>query len=250
MTNTLVKITGWPATILHGDPSVFDRWRWIRRQLLHGSVRTLDAGCGSGAFTMYAARCGNEAVGISFDDRNNLIATERSRLLGLTNIRFITADLRKLDEISENLGKFDQIICTEVIEHILNDRKLLADLSSLLKSGGRLILTTPFKHGRPIHGDRISDTEDGGHVRAGYTHEEIRDMFAQAGLEVAGEACMCGVITQSLMEVMRRLEPIGRTFAWAATFPLRIFQAVDVPVTRAARYPFYIIGVVGIKRHV
>ncbi len=112
MTNTLVKITGWPATILHGDPSVFDRWRWIRRQLLHGSVRTLDAGCGSGAFTMYAARCGNEAVGISFDDRNNLIATERSRLLGLTNIRFITADLRKLDEISENLGKFDQIICT------------------------------------------------------------------------------------------------------------------------------------------
>lgn len=247
MRNALVKAIGWPATILHGDPCVFDRWRWIRRQLLPGALRTLDAGCGSGAFTMYAAKIGNEALGLSFNEENNRLATERARLLGLAKVKFMTADLRKLDQISDGLGKFDQIICTEVIEHILNDRKLLHDLSELLKSGGRLILTTPFKNGRPIHGDKVSEFEDGGHVRVGYTHEEIRALFSEAGLKVITEDYLSGLVTQKIMELMRRLAPAGWTPAWAATFPLRVLQPADSVLTMATGYPFYVIAAVGTK---
>jgi cyclopropane fatty-acyl-phospholipid synthase-like methyltransferase len=247
MRNTLVRVVGWPATILHGDPSVFDRWRWIRRQLLPGPLRTLDAGCGAGAFTLYAAKIGNEAIGLSFDDENNRIAAERAHLLRLANVKFLTADLRRLEEVSQDLGKFDQIICTEVIEHILDDRKLLRDLSGLLKNGGRLILTTPFKHGRPIFGDKVSEIEDGGHVRVGYTHEEIQAMFNEMGLELITQDYICGVVSQKIVELMRRLSSIGHKFDWAITFPLRIFQPADVILTKATGYPFYVIGALGIK---
>ena len=51
----LVRALGWRAVLLYHDPVAFDRWLWIRRRLLPGPVRTLDAGCGNGAFAMYAA---------------------------------------------------------------------------------------------------------------------------------------------------------------------------------------------------
>lgn len=247
MRNALLRVVGWPATVLHGDPAIFDRWRWLKRHLRPGPLRTFDAGCGSGAFTLYAAKIGNEAVGVSFDEAKNSLAAARARILGLHNTRFITADLRQLDQLSSSLGEFDQIICCEVIEHIRNDTKLLADLTNLLKNGGRLILTTPYKNGRPIYGDTVSEIEDGGHVRVGYTHEEMIGLFTGAGLEVTVQEYVSGVVTQKIVDIMRRLSPIDDKLAWAATFPLRVFQTVDSALTRATGYPFYFIAMVGVK---
>jgi ribosomal protein L11 methylase PrmA len=71
MRNIFIRLMGWRAAIFHGDPTVYDRWKWLRRYLSHGALRTLDVGCGSGAFTMYAAKIGNESVGLSFNDSNS-----------------------------------------------------------------------------------------------------------------------------------------------------------------------------------
>src|SRR4030043_683963 len=105
-----LKIFGWKATIMAGDPSTLDRWKWIRRHLQKGSLRTLDAGCGSGSFTMYAAKIGNIAIGISHDVKNNTKARNRAKMFGITNIQFLLIDLRDLHLSTEQLGKFDQII--------------------------------------------------------------------------------------------------------------------------------------------
>ncbi len=219
----------------------------MKRHMLSGPIRTLDAGCGSGAFTMYAAKLGNDTLGISFDEANNRLAAERAQLLGLNNVRFITGDLRNLDQMGGSLGKFDQIICSEVIEHLFNDQKLLDDLSALLKPGGRLILTTPYKHGTPIPGDKLSVVEDGGHVRVGYTHEELRQMFARAGLAVLAQDYISGIVTQKIIGAMRRLTTVNARIAWALTFPLRIFIPLDPFLTRAMAYPYYIVGTLGVK---
>ena len=42
-------------------------------------------------------------------------------------------------------GFFDVVIATEIIEHLDQPQKLLAEANRVLKSGGRLILTTPVK---------------------------------------------------------------------------------------------------------
>ncbi|MDP3956654.1 MAG: class I SAM-dependent methyltransferase [bacterium] len=250
MKNILIKCIGYPATIIHGDCAVLDRWFWLRKNLLPGNLRTLDAGCGSGAFTMYAAKIGNEAVGISFDERNNKVATERAKMLGIKNIKFLDGDLRKLDQMSENLGIFDQIICCETIEHIINDQKLISDFAALLRPGGRLILTTPYKEYKPMVGDGrgVSTWEDGGHVRWGYTHKEMASLMENAGLEIKKEEYITGFISQQLINLERILCGLNYVLAWALVFPFRVLQLLDPFISKIINYPHLCIGVVAVKK--
>lgn len=251
MENTLVRLLGWKATILHGDPTVADRWEWSRDHLQSGPFRTLEAGCGTGAFSLYAARRGNRVLGLSFNERNNQVATERARILGLTNVEFRQVDLRRLDEHVSSLGLFDQILCLETIEHLVEDLRLLGNLSVLLKPGGRLLLTTPFKDHHPLIGeypDREyrSTVEDGGHVRFGYTEAELRDLFQKAGMEITRVDFLSGYISQKLYVLQCHLDRVlPHKIVWLATFPLRALRALDPWVSRRLRYPALSIAVIG-----
>lgn len=242
----LVTAIGWRSTVLHGDPCVFDRWLWLRGQLQSGPLHTLDAGCGSGAFSFYAATIGNECVGISFCAEAVETARRRAALLGLERARFIVGDLRELNAF--DLDGFDQIICTETIEHIRDDKKLIADFAAILKPGGKLLLTTPFKHYRPLFGDNVHEREDGGHVRTGYTHQELRALLDSCGMDTAYEGFISGVVSQKLTNLMRIAARVNYRLAWAMTFPLRGLQALDRPLTLLTRYPYLSVAVVGVKR--
>ena len=251
--NILVNIIGYSATILHGDTAVFDRWVWLRRNLKKGELRTLDAGCGSGAFGMYAAKIGNEVVGISFDERNNMVATERAKILNIKRISFITGDLRRLDEISERVGIFDQIICFETIEHIIGDRKLIKDFFDILRPNGRLLITTPYKfYLKHLLGDdkaRLSTYEDGGHVRWGYTHEEIENIFEEAGFILEKKEYTSGIISQLIIALHRFVQRrTNYKIAWVVIFPFRIFTILDPVIMKIFKFPYLSIAVIGRKK--
>ena len=211
-----------------------------------------DAGCGSGSFAIYSATRGNETVGISYDKSQLQTARSQSSTLGIGNLAFFLADLRDLDQISLQLGAFDQVICFETIEHILDDDKLIGDLGTLLIPGGQLLLVTPSRQCRPMLGDRVSDTEDGGHVRWGYTHYELQTLLRRHGLEVVVAEYVSGVISQQITNLFRVLS-LGRagstwaTIAWLLTFPLRTFQFFDPALTKLLNYPHMSVAVVGSK---
>lgn len=253
MENALIRVLGWRATILHGDPTVADRWEWVKANLQAGPVWTLEAGCGTGAFSLYAARLGNHTIGLSFNERNNRVAAHRARLLKLPNVEFRQADLRELETLAPSLGLFDQVICLETIEHLLDDRKLMRSLSALLKPGGRLLLTTPFKDHHPLIGEPAdreyrATVEDGGHVRFGYTEAELRALFSEAGLDVVRVDFLSGYVSQGLYTMICRLDQrIPHRLAWALTFPLRVLRKLDRAVTGWLSYPALSIAVVGRK---
>jgi SAM-dependent methyltransferase len=248
MNDLLVRLFGWRALTFQGDPLVGDRSRWLQRHLRAGPLRTLDAGCGNGAFSFLAARRGNTVLGLTFADFEVQKDTRRAALLGLSDrVEFRQADLRKLDELAPGIGTFDQIIALEVIEHILDDRKLVRDLAGVLKPGGRLYLSTPYKHYRRLYREYLSETEDGGHVRWGYTPEELRAILTEAGLVVEREDFLCGVASQQVTNLMRVLDRVHPRLAWAAGLPFRPLVAVDPILTRVTRYPWMTVGVVAVK---
>ena len=245
MTDYMLRVIGWPLILRFGDPLVMDRWRWLRTRLASGPIRTFDAGCGNGCFSLAAAAQGNQVVAGSYDAGPIEKATRRARLFGLNNVEFIAIDLRELDRRAGELGLFDQIICTECIEHVQNDEKLVHDLAACLKPGGRLLLTTPEASHRPLRHEQLSEKEDGGHVRWGYTAERLTEIFSAAGLQVQEVSYTSGWISQQLTNLMRVEQ---ERLAWALTYPLRALQTVDRLSNAAIRHPWFGIGIVGSKQ--
>ncbi len=207
MPDIMLRVFGWRFLLITGDPCVMDRWLWLRRRLRRGSVRTFDAGCGNGGFSIFAARIGNEVVAASFSPSDQESARRRADILGVTGIDFRVIDLRKLDDHRDQLGLFDQIICLETIEHISDDEGLVKSLAAMLKPGGQILLSTPYEGHRPLYTEerQPSAVEDGSHVRYGYSQEQLRQIVDDASLNVAGESFVSGVVSQKLTDLMRRL---------------------------------------------
>jgi SAM-dependent methyltransferase len=213
-------------------------------------MRTFDAGCGNGAFSIYAALAGNQVVAASFSVEEQEAARRRADLLGATGIDFRTLDLREIERHRESLGEFDQIICFETVEHVLRDQDLVRSLSAMLKPDGRLLLTAPFEGHHPLHTEprEPSPVEDGSHVRYGYSQSELGALALGAGLEVVEEAFVSGVVSQRLTNLMRRLEGrLGVAVAWALVLPLRPLVVFDRIVSRALRYPYLSVAVCSAK---
>jgi SAM-dependent methyltransferase len=246
----LLPILGWRSLLFHGDPCVLDRWVWLRAHLQRGAARTFDAGCGNGVFSVYAARAGNEVVAASFSAAELARARSRVEQLGVGGIRFRTLDLREIDAHRRELGRFDQIICLETIEHVGDDAALLRALAELLEPGGALLLSAPFAGHRPLYSEERdpSADEDGSHVRYGYSRERVRELVEQAGLQLRSEELVSGVVSQKVTNLMRRLTArLGRPLAWLLILPLRPLAVLDRPLTKLLRVPGLSIAVRAVK---
>jgi SAM-dependent methyltransferase len=100
---------------------------------LKGS-RLLDAGCGTGFFSVHAARRG--ASVISLDIGKNLLRETRQK--GIPAV--VAADAARMP-IRE--GSFDIVVSSECIEHTPSPRDTLRELIRVLRPGGWLVVTCP-----------------------------------------------------------------------------------------------------------
>ncbi len=225
---------------------VVDRWRWLKRRLPRtaNNESLLDVGCGTGAFTIGATRRGYRATGVSWDERNQAVASERARLCGAANASFVVGDVRRLNAIAELDREYDVVICLECVEHVLNDLKLFQDMSRLLRPGGRMLLTTPNYHYRPMsRGDLgpFATVETGAHVRRGYTASMLSELCARSGL-VCSEVTFCGgYFSQMVTRVWRLLGRLTRSrgITWAIVLPLRMIPMLlpDELLSRLVGWP-------------
>jgi 2-polyprenyl-3-methyl-5-hydroxy-6-metoxy-1,4-benzoquinol methylase len=83
------------------------------------------AGCGSGAFTIGTAKLGYKSLGLSWDVRNQKVAERRARIARAKTASFQICDVRQLEEKEDLRGEFDVVVCTETIEHIIDDFRLM-----------------------------------------------------------------------------------------------------------------------------
>jgi SAM-dependent methyltransferase len=251
MLDRMLRFFGWRFLLITGDPCVLDRWLWLRRHLRGGKLRTFDAGCGNGGFSIFAARIGNAVVAASFMSSDQESARSRAAILGVTGIDFRVIDLRELDDHRNALGSFEQIICLETIEHVSDDQGLVSRLALMLKPGGRILLSTPFDRHRHLYTEdpHPSPVEDGSHVRYGYSQERLRQIIAAADLDLESESFISGVVSQKLTNLMRKLSArLGLFPAWVIVLPLRALVLLDAPLSRLLNYPYLSVSVCAVKR--
>jgi SAM-dependent methyltransferase len=241
----LTKMLGFPATLIHGDTLVLDRWRWLRVRLpvTRNGERLLDVGCGTGAFSIGASLRGYDVLGLSWDERNQAVAGERATICKASSAKFEVYDVRNLGARDDLYEKYDFAICFENIEHVIDDRKLMGDIAACLKPGGHLLLTTPYYLYRPMtSGDSgpFSTTEDGGHVRRGYTMGMLEELCSHAGLVPERFSYCSGFLSQKLTTALRVLSRIHPLFGWIMVLPFRPLPlALDKPLTALIQWPYY-----------
>jgi SAM-dependent methyltransferase len=113
---------------------------WIYRMLKpYLGKRILEIGCGTGNLTGYLGRHGRV---LSVDLHEGYLRSARARWGSHKNIRFqkvdLTRDLKALKKFRP-----DTILCVNVLEHLPNDRVVLARALRLLPPGGQLLLFVP-----------------------------------------------------------------------------------------------------------
>jgi len=241
----LVRLFGFPATLTHGDTLVLDRWLWLRRRLpeTRNGEKLIDIGCGSGAFTIGAALRGYDSLGLSWDERNQAVARERASICGAASATFEVFDVRNLHDRRDLFGQFDVAICAENIEHILDDRRLMIDIAACLKPAGRLLLTTPNLLYRPItHEDKgpFSRTENGWHVRRGYSPAMLEELCREAGLVPEAISYCSGFLSQKITAAHRKAWLVHPALAWVLVLPFRILPPLlDRAVTHLLQWPHF-----------
>lgn len=241
----LVKIFGFPATLIHGDPLVLDRWLWLKKRIpkTKNGETLIDIGCGTGAFTIGATRRGYVALGLSWDERNQAIAATRAKMCNSESTKFEILDVRQLDTRKDLIGKFDVALCLENAEHIINDKLLIENIAACLKPGGRLLFTSPNYFYRPITKDDMGPflkVETGWHVRRGYTKAMVEELCLKANLVPERISFCSGFMSQKLCYVLRKVSKIHPILGWLVVLPFRLIPPVfDRLFTNLIRWPYF-----------
>lgn len=101
--------------------------------------RWLDCGCNDGSYTVALRdRGANPVVGCDVDPK--LIETAQNRWRDIEGVEWVTADAEGLPFPD---GAFDGILLNEVLEHIPEQERALAELHRVLRPGGCLCVFSP-----------------------------------------------------------------------------------------------------------
>ena len=179
-----------------------------------GPRDVLDAGSGNGYFSWLAYQTGARVVAMNREPQQ--VEKARDFLIvhkGADPDR-LHFEQRNLYDLTDETRTFDEIICFEVLEHLVRDRDVLAQFYRILRPGGALHLCCPHRL-HPRHQAEVLDTkETGGHVRPGYTEEDYRKLLEPAGFHIAS---VVGIGTPAVYHADRILRRIrNRLGDWAA----------------------------------
>ena len=196
-----------------------DRYRHLPSKFgseIGPNKHVLDAGCGNGMLSYQAWKRGATVLGISIKQREvdgcRAMFSQKSSLTGA--LRFENMNLYAM---SPHQSRYAAIICTEVLEHIRDDRRVCQKFFELLEPGGCLHITTP-NASHPYNREFPLDLdEQGGHVRGGYTAETFRALLEPIGFKVEEVSGLGGPIRQAFNS---RIKATQERFGAAAGLPL------------------------------
>ena len=175
------------------DSPDFIRRREVWTALIDEALRGLesplcvDVGCGTGVFSLYAARKGARVIGLDpSEEMLKLCRAEAERL------KVQGAEFRKgaLPLAADALAaEADLVLCSSVLEYVEDPAACVGSLARLVKDGGRLIVSLPNRRSLYRALERAVFALTGRpayyrHVRRLFAFEEAVSLFETAGLKL------------------------------------------------------------------
>lgn len=143
---------------------------WALERYFPQAVRLLEVGCGTGVVL--------EAIHRRFPSMHLVGADLSSQALGIARQR-VQADFVELDALDIPFEEeFDVVCAFDVLEHIDDDRTVLAELAAAVRPGGGLLVTVPQYRWLWSAGDEY------GRHRRRYTKREIDEKIETAGFRI------------------------------------------------------------------
>ena len=122
-------------------------------------------------------------------------------------------------------ASFDGVLSTQVFEHIEDDKAAASEVARVLKKGGHFLVSTP--HPPEIY-------YNPGHIRPGYTEEEMKALFEPYGMELLETRYFLTLPTLEKLMSVRRM-PLGGIYFPSAWVDLEKNQSDE---ERKERQPY------------
>jgi len=195
----------------------------LRRAEVYPPARVLDAGCGWGLMLKHLEHHAYPTVGLDIS-RHILERIDRP------GRDLIEADLTQ--SLPDGVELFDAVLALDVIEHLDDDRAVVADLGRLVKPGGVVIVSVPALPALFSEFDEVQ-----GHRRR-YVPETLKLAFEDTAL-VIDEIHWWGGWMVPILRHSRK-----RSRAGSNTSPAEIYRAYltlpSWPVRLVLRFFFYL----------
>lgn len=186
----LQRMFGLPYLFASCDVDLHHRCRYLMHQLetLDGEqLSVLDVGCGSGMTLRHLATLKPGRIGryVGIDDRAELLKTRSRKIRGI-KVAFHNVDLND----DWDVGAFDVVWCTEVIERLIDDASHMQKLGQAARPGGLVIITAPCLTFRRLIGDHVATASKPAAsphselARPGYLADDLERLAGRAGLIV------------------------------------------------------------------
>lgn len=153
---------------------------------IKSGTRVLDVGCGPGRHSWEAYSLKGVNV-VAVDMAQNTVRFARHMLLsmnekGLGGGGSIYATVANATKMPFFDSSFGLVICSEVLEHIPDDRAALGEFARVLEPDGTLVISVPLYFPERICWALSGKYREmaGGHVRI-YTKKRLARIFSQAG---------------------------------------------------------------------
>jgi ubiquinone/menaquinone biosynthesis C-methylase UbiE len=156
---------------------------------LRDAERVLDAGCGTGRFTIPLARQDKRVTALDASQEMLNVVRRKAEEVGVAHrIEFVLGDVENLDY---GTGSFDGALSIAVLRHFPSPARGIAELARVVRPDGTLVVDYLNRHifrfYEPLRGLFVKDPNvSGQHFFRNYysTLGEIRDFMAANGVKV------------------------------------------------------------------
>ncbi|MCL4703665.1 class I SAM-dependent methyltransferase [bacterium] len=175
----------------------------------HSYDQVLDAGCGTGIYTLEIARKCCRVLSVDFSRQSISLLQQKTQEHRLNNVDLMVGDLA---DVRLPANHFSMAICVEVLQHIPGRAKKEAALRNIhcaLRQGGKLLIVV-YRYGGWIKPPRPQEECNHGGTglyRYAFTEDDCRSLLKDSGFEII---YISGL--HNLPHKLRRRMPISLSF--------------------------------------